>query len=158
MLFPKTLQTLETVGIYKGIEDLAIKLGVMFLIFLSPLCGLLKTLMLLVGIDLATGLIAAVKRKQKITSAKLSRTIVKILIYLLTISIVHLVSSDVLLDNNIPLTSIVACFMMLTEVQSIFENLNKIHRHHIFTFLIDKISTITKGRTIRSNKYKKNKH
>ena len=141
------LRLAETIGIWKGIADFGAKITVLAIAFLAPLQGLLVSLAILVSLDLITGVLAAAKKKQKITSAKLSRTITKVLVYLFTIMLVEMASKYVILPLEVPLTGIISSFIILTELQSVLENVNKLFRQTLLTVLIDKISLITKGRT-----------
>lgn len=59
-----------------------IKYFITFLItFLAPISNALIAILFLIGADLIMGLIAARKVKEKITSNKLSKTLIKILVY-----------------------------------------------------------------------------
>lgn len=144
------LRVAETIGVWKGSADFLAKTGLLVLAFFSPLKGVILTLILLICLDLITGLIAALKNKTKVTSAKLSRTVTKTLVYLFTIMLVQICAEYVILIDNIPITNMVASFIILTELQSVLENLNKLSKQSFLTVLIDKISLITKGREILS--------
>lgn len=147
-----TLNFAESIGIFKGSLDFLFKVGLLIVSFLAPIKGLLIALIVLIVADLVTGLIAAIKRKQRITSAKLSRTVTKTLVYLFSIILTKLVSNYVIMSDDVPLTSMLSSFIILTELQSVFENLNKISKHDFLTVVIDKLSTFTKGRTVERSK------
>lgn len=142
-----TIEFITSSGLYKGFYDLAVKLTILAVAFIAPLKGMLITLFILIIIDLLTGLLASFKKKQKITSAKLSRTITKTAIYFFTVFLVKGASEHVILNDDIPLTTMVGSFIILTELQSILENLNKLTKQNFLQVLIDKISLVTKGRT-----------
>ena len=143
------LSLYEAVGLYRNFTDFLLKVLIVIASFLAPLHAILLTLFFLVLSDLITGVCAALKRRQKITSRKLSRTVTKLAVYLITILLVKLVNDQVILSENIPLTSLVTSFIIVTELQSILENINKIARQNFLKVLIDKLSLVTKGRHIR---------
>ncbi len=146
------LNLAETSGLYKGILDFGCKIFLLIVAFLAPIKNLLLILLILIIIDLFTGLASALKHKAKISSAKLSRTVTKTLVYLFTIILMHLVSEYVMLSDDIPLTSMVSSFIILTELQSILENVNRLAKQNFLKVLIDKLSLVTKGREVPRKK------
>jgi len=146
------LKLAETVGIYKGAVDFVTKISLLIIAFYAPLKGLILTILLLVVLDLVTGLWASIKKRTKITSAKLSRTITKLMVYLFTISVVQIVAKFIILIGDVPITEMVSSFIILTELQSVLENVNKISKQNFLVALIDKISLVTKGRNTRKEK------
>lgn len=108
----------------------------------APLQSTLVALLFLVIMDTITGLWAAIVTKTPISSRKLSRTIVKTLIYLLTVCIVHVANTYLLLAGPflVPLDSLITSFIALTELKSILENFQKIQRQPLLQFIIDRLS------------------
>lgn len=103
------------------------KLLVLTLAFLAPMHSIIFSMLFLVFCDAITGVIAARKKKEKITSSKLSRTISKILVYFVTIVITHVINEHLLFGPDvIPLVSLVTSYIALTELKSILENLDKL--------------------------------
>lgn len=105
------------------------KVVLLVLAFLAPISSIVFGMVFLVACDLITGVIAAVKKKEKITSSKLSRTISKLLVYFVTIVICHVINDHLLFGADIvPLESLVTSYIALTELKSILENLDKMTR------------------------------
>lgn len=118
------------------------KIGLLLVAFFTPILNIILGVLFLVITDLLTGIIAAKKKNQKLTSSKLSRTISKVLVYLSTIIIVHTIQISLLLDGTIPLEAIVSAYIALTELKSILENLDDISKcsHGFISGLIHLLS------------------
>jgi phage-related holin len=145
------LRLIESFAYGKTIYDFITKVTLLIVAFLAPIQGLLTVLAVLIFLDLLTGVLASVKQKQSLTSAKLSRTITKTMMYLFTIVLVHMIAKHVLLKDDLPLTAMVSSFIILTEFQSILENLNRITKQNFITILINHVSLVTKGRIIQTS-------
>lgn len=105
------------------------KLVILTMAFLSPISNIIFGVVFLVLCDLVTGVVAAYRKKEKITSSKLSRTISKLLVYFVTVIITRVVSDYLLFGSDvIPLTSMVTSYIALTELKSILENLDKMSK------------------------------
>lgn len=119
-----------------------IYLGAFLTTFLSPI----KEVMLIVGvlilIDLIMGIISSIKEKVKITSRKLSKTIIKLLIYELLI-ITGFITETYLL-KSMPLLSITLGFIGVIEFISIGENFTKITGQPFIKFLKEQIFKFNK--------------
>lgn len=87
---------------------------------------LFLSVMFLVVIDLITGIWAALKRKEKITSKKLSYTISKIILY--TIALISGIAvHEVFKVFSVTLiVNMIAAFLAITEFKSIAENISSI--------------------------------
>ena len=92
---------------------------------LAPIKPMLMTAMILLLIDLITGIWAALKRQEKIESAKLGRSITKFFLYNLAIITGFLMETYMSIDF-IPLVKISCALIALTEGKSIFENISSI--------------------------------
>jgi phage-related holin len=113
----------------------------------APVAQMINSLAFLVMVDAVTGVVAAHKQKEKITARKLSRTVIKFLVYVTTICVVHVANQYMLTVGNfvLPLESLVISFIALTELKSIFENMQRIQKQPILAALIDKISSSKSG-------------
>ncbi len=92
-------------------------------IFFAPIYAAIASVIFLVLADTFTGVYAAYKQNEKITSRKLGNIITKILLYNLA-----LISSHVAMVNLIPLIPLVQLCsgtIAIIEIKSIFENINK---------------------------------
>ncbi|SEC37425.1 Bacteriophage holin family protein [Tenacibaculum sp. MAR_2009_124] len=92
---------------------------------LSPLNGVLTTVMFLIVVDFITGAYAAIKLHQPIKSEKIANTISKFFIYNLVIISAYFLEKHIV--NEVPFLKIIAGFIAVTEIKSILENYNKIY-------------------------------
>ncbi|WP_299119583.1 phage holin family protein [uncultured Tenacibaculum sp.] len=95
------------------------------LALLSPLNGVLTTMMLLIVVDFITGSYAAIKHAVPIRSIRLGHTISKFFIYNLVIISAYFLEKHIV--NEVPFLKIIAGFIAITEIKSILENYNKIY-------------------------------
>jgi len=91
----------------------------------APIKATLITVMVLTVVDLGLGLKAARKKRRKITSAGLKRTIVKVLVYEAVVMLGFLTETH-LTGDLIPVVKIMGCYIGLTELTSILENIEAI--------------------------------
>ena len=95
------------------------------LALLSPLNGVLTTMMLLIVVDFITGSYAAIKNNVPIRSIRLGHTVSKFFIYNLVIISAYFLEKHIV--NEVPFLKIIAGFIAVTETKSILENYNKIY-------------------------------
>jgi phage-related holin len=95
---------------------------------------------LLIVADLAFGVLAAMKRKEKITSAGLRRTITKLLAYNVCITIGFLVETY-LIGGTIPISNLIAGIVGLTEGKSLLENAEELLGQPVFKSVLDKLKS-----------------
>ena len=107
----------------KTIISLLDKYIAFILVFLAPIKDAMYAVGALIVIDLIFGIIAARYSKEKITSAKLSKTIIKMLVYQLLIISAKLGES---IAGYIPFLQITLSFIAITEIFSIGESFAKI--------------------------------
>ncbi len=107
---------------------------------LAPLRAQLSAAFCLVMLDLITGVWAAVKRGEKITSSGLGRTVAKVVVYqgaLLT----AFLAQTFLIGDALPALALVSSFIGVTELTSVLENLSTISGKDILKVLISKLSS-----------------
>ena len=92
-----------------------------FLAYFAPTAPLIHAVLVMVGIDLVTGIWAARTRAETINSAGFRRTVRKMLGYTILIVAGHIVDVT-LLNGSIHLPAIFAAYIGLTELQSVREN------------------------------------
>ena len=109
----------------------------------APAKGMLVTALVLILIDLVTGIAAARKRKESINSAGIGRTVVKLMVYEISIALAFL-TQTYLTGPNIPCASIVASLVGTTELLSCLENINEISGGQLLKQILDKISQLGK--------------
>ncbi|WP_234974616.1 phage holin family protein [Tenacibaculum agarivorans] len=103
------------------------------LTMLSPLSGVLTTIMFLIVVDFITGTYAALKSGTMIRSEKIANTISKFFIYNLVIVSAYFIEKHIV--NEVPFLKIIAGFIAITEIKSILENYNSIYGVNIFKVL-----------------------
>lgn len=118
----------------KFIKPLVVTLLAIF----APAKGMIITSLVMVLIDLLTGIIAARKRQEPITSSGLKRTIIKLAIYEVAILIAFLAETYLILDI-LPVAKIVSSFVGITELKSIYENLDSIAGGELLKSVIAKL-------------------
>lgn len=105
----------------------------------------IKMVLLVTGVlifaDLVTGIIAARKRKEPITSAGLRRTVTKVFIYNAAIMLGFL-AETYMLDGFLPISKIASSLIALVECKSLYENLDEIRGGNLFKSLIDKLGSV----------------
>lgn len=108
--------------------------------FLAPIHTVMIACGALIVIDLITGVWAAKKRGEAISSAALRRTVSKILAYEIAI-ISGYILQKYLMDDIIPVMKLAASAIGLVETISVLENVNSITGSSIFTALIKKLGS-----------------
>lgn len=121
-----------------------INLGLTLLGILSPIKPLMITVGVLIFMDLITGIWAARKRGEAITSAAMRRTISKMLIYQICLISGFLVEKY-LLEGLIPASKLIASVMGVVELKSVLENANTITGMNLFKELIGRLGSKNDG-------------
>lgn len=116
------------------------KIAIAAIAALAPVHSVLISVGVLIVADLVTGVWAAHKLKQKISSAKLRNTVSKFFIYQ-TAVITAFILETYLLDGSLPVIKLVAGLIGAVEGLSIFENLNKISGNNLFKVLLEKLGS-----------------
>lgn len=122
-------------------------LGVIAISILSlfaPIKPMAIASLAIVFLDLISGLLAARKQKQPITSSGLKQTIIKAFVYEFALILAFIVQTY-LMQNSMPLTNLVATLIGCTELKSVAENLEIISGQPFLTSLIQIISNKQKS-------------
>lgn len=106
----------------------------------APAKGMVLTALVLVIMDMITGILASRKLKQPITSAGIGRSIVKTLVYEAAILLAFL-TQQYLTGPEVPVSNIVAGLIGLTELKSVMENLNTVSGGSLLSSIIDKLGS-----------------
>ena len=122
------------------LSNYILKAFAIILAILAPIKATMSTVGFLIFLDLATGIWAALKRKETIKSAALRRTISKMIIYQLAVISGFLIERY-LFGGEMPVTKIVAGFIGLVEFKSILENSNFILGTDVFKLLVQKLGS-----------------
>lgn len=121
-------------------KDYLVKIGLAILVLFAPVKHMILSALALTVADLLLGVYAAYKRKESITSAGLRRSVSKIFIYEVAICLAY-IAEHFLMGDKIPISSIVAGFVGITEFKSCLENLDSISGDQLLKKLIDKIGS-----------------
>jgi hypothetical protein len=115
-------------------------LAVSIIAILAPIKALILTVGFLIIADLITGIWASHKRKEKIRSSVMRRTISKAFVYQLAVISGFLVETY-LLESFFPVSKVVASVIGLVELKSILENSNSILGYNLFKTVIEKLGS-----------------
>lgn len=116
------------------------KLALASLAALAPIHAVMISVGVLIMVDLATGVWAAHKRGEKVSSAAMRRTISKIVVYQAAV-ITGFLLETYLLADIFPVSKLVAGVIGLVEFKSILENGNSILGEDIFKSIITKLGS-----------------
>lgn len=111
--------------------------GGIIVAFLIPLIPFLGMVFVLVFVDLLTGIRAARKRKEDITSGGMKRTIEKITLYFAAIMLSEGMSQ--VFFAGAPITYVVATYIALTEFKSNIENISTVTGIDLWKKIVSKI-------------------
>ncbi|NDG25714.1 MAG: hypothetical protein EB120_00880 [Proteobacteria bacterium] len=106
----------------------------------APIKMVILTVGVLILADLMTGIFAARKRGEKITSAALGRTVVKMCVYQTVILTGYLLQTN-LLENMVPVVNIVGSVIGMVEFKSLIENSNTILGMNLFEEVLAKLGS-----------------
>jgi hypothetical protein len=107
---------------------------------LAPIKAVLVTVGILIIADAVTGMYAAKKRGEKISSAAMRRTLSKMMVYQGVVILGYLLEAN-LMDHLMPVAKIVASAIGMVEFKSILENANSIVGTNIFKAVISKLGS-----------------
>jgi phage-related holin len=110
------------------------------LAILSPIKGVIVVGILLIIIDLVSGIWAAKKRGEAITSAGFRRTVTKLFVFNTAIIMGFLVEKY-MIGSIFPVSKMVAGVIGLVEFKSILENLNSIYGINLFQTVIAQLGS-----------------
>lgn len=114
--------------------------GLSILGFVGPIKALVIAATALVLCDTLSGIFAARERSERITAAKLRRTVTKLLVY--TSAIVSGLAAQVLIpDLGFPMAKIIAAAIGVVEIKSVLENVGVITGMSVFKTLLDKLGS-----------------
>lgn len=121
-------------------KELLIKGLIVLMSVFAPIIPMLITCGVLIAADTITGMVAASKRKEKIKSSEMRRSISKLVVYQIAIMTGFLLETY-MLDNLIPVSKIVASVIGIVEFKSILENVSSIAGQDILKLVIEKLGS-----------------
>lgn len=104
----------------------------------APIKAALIVVICLVIVDLVTGIVAARKRGEPITSSGIKRTVGKVLLYELAICLAFL-CQQYLTGDLFPASKLVTALVGMTELASVLENLDTIMGTSMFKVILNKL-------------------
>jgi hypothetical protein len=116
------------------------KLSIAVMAALAPIKPVMITVGILILSDLITGIWAAKKRGEAITSAALGRTVSKMVVYQ-TAVVTGFLLQKYLLADAIPIVNIVGGIIGMVEFKSFIENANTIIEGDIFKDILKKLGS-----------------
>jgi hypothetical protein len=128
--------------------DRVVKLTFWLLTLLSPVNGIMVTIVFLILVDFITGAYAAIKNHIPIRSSRIGHTISKFFIYNLVILAAFFLEKHIV--DEVPFLKIIAGFIAITEIKSILENYNEIYGVNPFKALVNLIRLTPLKDTIES--------
>lgn len=111
----------------------------MILSVFAPIKGLIITTALMIAVDLLSGILAARKRGEAITSAGLRRTVSKLFVYEVSVCMSYL--AEHYMTTLLPFVKMSSTMIAIVEMKSIYENMNTISGNDIFQSLITKLGS-----------------
>ena len=134
------------------------------LTLLSPLNGVMVTMVFLIIVDFITGSYASFKKRIPIRGSRIAHTVSKFFIYNLVILAAYFLEKHIV--NEVPFLKIIAGFIAIAEIKSILENYNTIYGVNPFKALInvmkltplkDTVETLTESENTDNKSTKTNK-
>jgi phage-related holin len=120
-------------------NQLPLNLLISAALVLAPIKATLAVTLLLTLADLITGVLAARKRGEAITSAGFKKTVVKILVYECVVILGFLVERF-LVGDILPIVKIAGGMVGLTELKSVLENLEDLTGMPLLQALINRLN------------------
>lgn len=105
------------------------------LTIITPLYGVIFTVVLLIIVDFITGSYASYMKDVGISSKRIGHTISKFFIYNLVILSAYFLEKYIV--NELPFLKIIAGFIAITEIKSILENYTEIYGANPFKLLMN---------------------
>lgn len=108
--------------------------------FLMPLKTVCIAIAVLTLVDLITGLLAAKKCKNPITSSGLKRTVAKLALYYAAVLLGFVAGQYLISPDLIPIEKLITTLIGAVELKSCLENLDIVSGGSFFKSIIDKLS------------------
>lgn len=120
------------------IEIWVLKLSCAMWAYFVPIKGVFIAIIALWFIDLCSGIWKSILKKRSLTSYKLRKSLSKLLSYIIAIIAANILDVS-LLDSSLNLHQIVAVYIGITELTSIYENLAVITGQDLLRSILIKI-------------------
>jgi phage-related holin len=110
--------------------------------YFLPLSGIAMALILAVLIDFISGIWAAKKRKEKISSGVMRNSVTKLLCYCMTIILCWVIQKEVFALEWAKLVNLATALIVVSELTSILENFGDITGNKVFKLISAEINYI----------------
>lgn len=124
----------------KAFTDYLQPLLISTLAVFAPIKSVLVVTFVLIICDMISGILAALKRGEKISSAGLRRSVTKFLVYNMAIITGFLVE-HYMLSMIFPISKLIAGLISIVELKSILENLNTVNGSDIFKSVLNQLGS-----------------
>ncbi len=124
----------------KAFTDYLQPLLISTLAVFAPVKSVLIVTFVLIVCDMFSGILAALKRGEKISSAGLRRSVTKFLVYNMAIITGFLVE-HYMLSMIFPISKLIAGLISVVELKSILENLNTVNGSDIFKSVLNQLGS-----------------
>jgi len=123
---------------FKGVKILEAAFIAIAIVF-TPIKNLLLTTGIMIFVDLISGILAARKRNESITSSGLRRTLTKLFVYESAIMLAFL--TEHYMSDVLPFIKMASAMISIVELKSVYENLNEISGSDLLKSLINKLGS-----------------
>lgn len=121
-------------------KEVLLKAGIALLAVFAPVHAVMLSAMTLILADLVTGVWAAKKRGENITSSGFQRTLVKLAVYEVAIALGY-ITQHYLMGDILPVCNIIGTYVGLTELTSAYENIDGIAGGDLLKSILDKLNS-----------------
>lgn len=121
-------------------KESLLKLLIVIASIFLPVKSIMVSAMVLILCDLVTGVIAAKKRGEHITSAGFQRTLVKLVVYEFAIALGFIVQ-HFLMNDVLPICNIIGSYVGLTELTSVYENIDGIAGGELLKKILENLNS-----------------
>lgn len=121
-------------------KAIALKILIALASVFAPIQSVMMAALVLIACDLVSGVLAAKRRGKKIASSGFQRTIVKLLVYEVAIALGFIAQHYLMLDA-MPVANIVGSYVGLTELTSIYENINDMSGGQLLKVILERLNS-----------------
>lgn len=124
---------------FMDLQERVIHIPELLVIYFAPAAGQIGVIALAVVADTLTGIWAAKKKDEKVTSKRLSQVFPKLLTYFVLIMLAHGIENEFKINVGVPVRSLVSLAILGNELMSIDENLKKATGKGLFQKIVQAI-------------------
>jgi hypothetical protein len=125
----------------------ALALLTMIAAYFSPIYVVGLCILGFVFVDFITGIVAARKRKEKISSHTMKNSVIKLLCYYATLILAFVLQKEIITFDWFTAVKFTGALICIAEFKSILENMFCITGNNVFTDIFTKLSDLFKKKT-----------